>query len=180
MTRYHELLGVSPGASEEEIKEAYREMVQVWHPDRFSYDAKLQKKAQQRLREINHAFEELSKPSVRLAVHSPEPATVVHKPVPRARVPWQIIAVFALIAALLVYGLLHSGLNQRAIDPEVFSQNPGARSASGMNRYSLNSVSGKEFYIIEGPRPPLDWEIDALVKSLESSQENNVHIRRFG
>ncbi len=168
MTRYHELLGVPPGASEDEIKEAYREMVQVWHPDRFAFDAALQKKAHKRLQEINHAFEELSKPAVRLAAQSPEPAIFAHQPASRTRGPWPAFLVLGLMVVSLGYWLLHSTVDQRAIDLGMLSQDSAAPSATGMNRYSLNSASGKELYIIEGPRPPLDWEIDALVRAYTS------------
>lgn len=39
--RYYELLGVAPGTSGNELKEAYRDMAKVWHPDRFSHDPRL-------------------------------------------------------------------------------------------------------------------------------------------
>ena len=37
----YEILGVNMEASEQEIKEAYKNLVKVWHPDRFSHDPKL-------------------------------------------------------------------------------------------------------------------------------------------
>jgi hypothetical protein len=51
------LLDVSPGASEEEVKRAYRVMTKVWHPDRFANDAALREKAEQKLKQINEAYE---------------------------------------------------------------------------------------------------------------------------
>jgi hypothetical protein len=56
----YKILDLAPGASEEEIKKAYRILVKVWHPDRFSQDPKLQKKAQEKLKEINLAYEKLN------------------------------------------------------------------------------------------------------------------------
>ena len=50
------VLGLAPGASEEAIKEAYRDLVKVWHPDRFGTDAPLRQKAEEKLRELNAAF----------------------------------------------------------------------------------------------------------------------------
>ena len=54
-----ELLGMKPGASVQEIKAAYRDLAKVWHPDRFAHDPRLQEKAQDKLKEINEAYESL-------------------------------------------------------------------------------------------------------------------------
>ena len=59
MDDYYRLLGLNPGASEEEIKEAYKDLIKVWHPDRFSNDPRLKEKASEKLREINLAYEVL-------------------------------------------------------------------------------------------------------------------------
>ncbi len=50
-------LGLSPGASQEEVNQAYRDLVTVWHPDRFANNLRLQKKAEENLKEINAAYE---------------------------------------------------------------------------------------------------------------------------
>src|SRR3989338_5562248 len=57
--RYYEILELKPGASLEEVKRAYRDLVRVWHPDRFSHDPRLQQRAQEKLKEINEAYEKL-------------------------------------------------------------------------------------------------------------------------
>jgi len=57
MDKYYRLLGLNPGASEEEIREAYKDLVKVWHPDRFSNDPRLKEKANEKLKEINSAYE---------------------------------------------------------------------------------------------------------------------------
>ena len=56
----YELLGVKPGVSPAELKAAYRDMAKVWHPDRFGQDERLQQKAQEKLKEINEAYEFLA------------------------------------------------------------------------------------------------------------------------
>src|SRR5512143_3486618 len=53
------VLGLEPGASEQAIKDAYRDLVKVWHPDRFGSDPRLRAKAQEKLKEVNAAFEQV-------------------------------------------------------------------------------------------------------------------------
>ena len=55
----YEILEIKPGASKDEIKTAYRDMCKVWHPDRFSGNPRLQKKADNKLKEINQAYKTL-------------------------------------------------------------------------------------------------------------------------
>ena len=56
--KYYEILGLKPGATEEQIKQAYRNC-KVWHPDRFPDNPRLQEKAQEKLKEINLAYDYL-------------------------------------------------------------------------------------------------------------------------
>ncbi len=53
------MLGLEPGASGAEIKQAYRDLVIVWHPDRFPGNSRLQKIATEKLKEFNLAYQEL-------------------------------------------------------------------------------------------------------------------------
>ncbi len=57
--KYYKILGIDYGASDEDIKQAYRDMAKIWHPDRFSRDPRLQKKAADKLQEINDAFQKV-------------------------------------------------------------------------------------------------------------------------
>lgn len=66
-----EVLGLSQGASEEEARQAYRELVKVWHPDRFS-GLIAKKEAQEKLVEINNAYEHLKRYYVVSKRHEPE------------------------------------------------------------------------------------------------------------
>jgi len=54
----YEVLGLKPGATEEEIKAAYRELVKKYHPDRYQ-DNPLNDLAEEKMREINEAYETL-------------------------------------------------------------------------------------------------------------------------
>jgi DnaJ-like protein len=57
--RYYHILGLEPGVSLEELKQTHRDLVKVWHPDRFADDPRLEKKAQEKLKEINEAYAEV-------------------------------------------------------------------------------------------------------------------------
>jgi curved DNA-binding protein CbpA len=59
MDGYYAALELKSGASLEEVKRAYKDMVKVWHPDRFSHDPRLQQRAQEKLKEINLAYQRL-------------------------------------------------------------------------------------------------------------------------
>ena len=57
------LLGVPPGSSLDAIRDAYRDLAKVWHPDRFAADPRLQAKASDRMRELNEAYRIASTPA---------------------------------------------------------------------------------------------------------------------
>lgn len=54
--RAYRTLGLRPGASPEEVRQAHRDLAQVWHPDRFADNARLRDKAGRNLQRINEAY----------------------------------------------------------------------------------------------------------------------------
>lgn len=54
--RYLKALDLEPGATWEEVKQAYRTLAQVWHPDRFPVGRSVHAAAEERLKEINAAY----------------------------------------------------------------------------------------------------------------------------
>ena len=59
MTNPYQVLGISPNASEEEIKEAYRRLSQQYHPDLHSGNSVMEDIANQKMTEINQAYDEI-------------------------------------------------------------------------------------------------------------------------
>ncbi|AFY94017.1 GUN4 domain-containing protein [Chamaesiphon minutus] len=59
LDRHYQVLEIEAGASQADIKQAYRNLAKVWHPDRFVGDPILQKQAQEKLIQINAAYEVL-------------------------------------------------------------------------------------------------------------------------
>jgi GUN4-like/DnaJ domain len=59
LERHYQVLEIAAGASQADIKQAYRNLAKVWHPDRFAGDPILQKQAQEKLIQINAAYEVL-------------------------------------------------------------------------------------------------------------------------
>ena len=53
---YYEVLGVQKGASDDELKKAYRAMVKKYHPDLHPDD----KEAEAKMKEVNEAYDVLS------------------------------------------------------------------------------------------------------------------------
>lgn len=83
MTNYYTLLELLPSASEADIKKAWHEQIQVWHPDRFNHSPTLHRKAEARTQLLNQAYQTLSDPIARTRYDATTQPAAAHKPPPR-------------------------------------------------------------------------------------------------
>ena len=60
MTNPYQILGISPNASDEEVKKAYRNLAMKYHPDNYA-DNPLSDLAEEKMKEINEAYDQIQK-----------------------------------------------------------------------------------------------------------------------
>ena len=60
MTDPYKVLGISPGASDDEVKEAYRRLARKYHPDNYVNNP-LSDLATEKMKEINEAYDEIQR-----------------------------------------------------------------------------------------------------------------------
>ncbi len=56
----YSVLGVSPNASDDEVKKAYRDLARKYHPDNY-HDNPLADLAQEKMKEVNEAYDQITK-----------------------------------------------------------------------------------------------------------------------
>jgi cytoskeletal protein RodZ len=115
LSKAYELLGVKPGVSPRELKAAHRDLAKVWHPDRFLHDPRLQEKAQEKLKEINEAYELLSLGPKATPPRSAQTVYARHEPrVPRRRSSSLQWAMVPLLLCVIVFAITTKVLQQRS------------------------------------------------------------------
>ena len=122
----YDVLGVKPGISDRELKAAHRDLTKVWHPDRFLHDPRLQEKAQEKLKEINEAYEQLISRNTRRTTpppRRPQTSTAASSYTTNVNVParrgigwhWYVagsFAMFALVFAVTTRSLVRDRVPQ--------------------------------------------------------------------
>jgi len=151
--RYYRLLEVGPDVSPDEVKQAHKDLVKVWHPDRFADDPRLQSKAQEKLKEINEAYEQvlldLREKAARFSAQGLEPrrnaTPAAVQPawfrVPPQFPPWRAALGLGILGAvaLVAFGLIFSEDIRRQ---EVIT-GPGAETSEAAAKPDDQHASGE-------------------------------------
>lgn len=56
IAQYYEVLSIDSAASLETVKQAYRNLAKIWHPDRYVHDPRLKAEAETEIKKINQAY----------------------------------------------------------------------------------------------------------------------------
>ncbi|HEX6717010.1 MAG TPA: J domain-containing protein [Pyrinomonadaceae bacterium] len=163
----YELLGVKPGVSNRELKAAHRDLAKVWHPDRFLHDPRLQEKAQEKLKEINEAYELLisgKTPRPRPAAQTAYATATPKRATPRRTnsAKWVAVPLFVFIAVFAITTRTLLQRHQQVVlpEPETVSvdQNTSARPDSNSSRSDSARKPNREESATEvvsaAPEPP--------------------------
>lgn len=149
LTECYNLLGLSPGASSAELKAAHRDLAKVWHPDRFHHDPRLQQKAEEKLKEINEAYNRLRSGKGRRQTpptSTRERHTRAHSQTVRVglaeRIRWQFILVPVLIFVVAFLVASRSLLRSGEISDQ--SQIPAIEQVAGRQAGSRGNNSANE------------------------------------
>lgn len=125
----YEVLGVKPGVPVRELKAAHRDLAKVWHPDRFVHDPGLQQKAQEKLKEINAAYELLISGKAQQRRPEPPPTYATQPPVARRQSQHRrshgsglALLMFMTVFAVTITVLLQNSQN-RAAPVEIATEN---------------------------------------------------------
>ena len=102
----YRVLDLAPHSSEEQVREAHRQLTKVWHPDRFANDPIMQRKAEEKLKRINEALDVIRAGGGRYAA-PPQPQR--HDQRRRTFVTWAtgcaLLALFILVRRPTLGGL---------------------------------------------------------------------------
>ncbi len=79
----YKILDLEPGVSLEEVRQAYRHLALIWHPDRYPQNSPIQIQAEAKFKEISHAYETLK---THLS-HPPLPPSPTSPPSPPSPTP---------------------------------------------------------------------------------------------
>lgn len=196
-------LGISPTASLDEATTAYKDLIRVWHPDRFGSDPRLRAKAEEQTRLLNQAIAHLRKAlqggphqqkhdtlnsAQRAATHTPPTQTPPFiKTLELRRIRSRIVRSLLTYAVLLIIGACNVTRLESTSSPSMEFALSALLVIFSLSHILVNialfffntpiiSVNMAEMRIIGLPRIPITeiWEIWFSTRSQELYLRLNV------
>jgi hypothetical protein len=171
-----DLLGLDPSAKPTQIKEAYKDLVNVWHPDRFGNNARLRQKAETKLAELNEAYRTLQNPSAPRQ-SQPQPAAPQSRSHPKRSQSSRNFAIprrlYPQIAVAIVFLIGYLVLRYLAARPSAPTELPASPAPAVMQQPA------------EPPKPdsahpqPTHHElqtVESICASIKNSQGNSAYV----
>jgi DnaJ domain len=110
------VLDLNAGASEKQIRETYRVLVKVWHPDRFQGDAKLKQAAEDKLKALNSAYIFLTRKTAPGESRARKRPAAAARPRARRQRRFRFPTAGVLKFAVPAFGLMAAGIFLVAMD----------------------------------------------------------------
>ena len=136
LERYYKTLHLAPEASSEEVKRAYRALVKVWHPDRFSQTPHMQQQALGKMQAINRAYAKICSASLQHRPHQEASEKTVadrRRSAKTGRIPlWALVLTAFVTLRLVVVHVFAAGALWPQPLPLITSEGPSAPHRRGV------------------------------------------------
>jgi hypothetical protein len=159
-------LELQPGATRDEVRQSYLDLVRVWHPDRFESDARLRALAEKRLTAINEAYRLLCSthaiPTPRVAYPATPPPVTRRSPT----IGGSILTVLAVLVIAALAMMPRPAAIARPAMPVVAATVPSASTAAAAAPaapHSLPSTAPSSRRETIHPRSFIARETDAVL-----------------
>jgi hypothetical protein len=192
------LFGLNKNFTQSQLKQSYKDLVQVWHPDKYLHNPRLKHKAEEKLKEINSAYKTLevycanaAGPSTKdYAQSSPDEGHQQANTYPKSTgrydkgsdgkrkgFPGRYRRAYGYVFFFVIIGLL--GLAHTLMEDDIpFSQDEEIPALSNSRFPALSKVDRRSFLRSDGPEAPR--EVPALKPATKLDARYGFRTLRFG
>ncbi len=182
--RAYRSLGVERAIGPEALREIYRDLVRVWHPDRFRDDPAFQERAAAKLREVNRAFERIQASRSEASW----PRSMGSRPAPKAslerRWGWRAAAGGAVVFAVALLVLVSQWSSHRPAIPSPLptQDGPPPEARSPARPSVLDTMTDDELLGGSAKSPTVfaDREKPSVQTGVSARPPNGMQVRNRG